>query len=628
MTHNNNSNNNNYNNKEKIPAGTEMEQHQFSPAGLLRVDHGAIVTWCNLCEQLVLWGVQSALECNVCGLVVHDTCRDTGDGSAPGTAVLTDFPCRPPVTTASAYKQVGEPPSKKRRHASSAAAAAAQGALVATGEATTAPGLSHHLVPHNIHAGARCGICEGDFDLLAGTGVRCSRCFESAHDNSPTSPCLQAFMAENCRPPFLKMLLPPPAGIAASTHPEPRPLLAFVNGRSGGRAGEELLRQLPRLLDPGQVFDMNREGGPQAVLEKFVSTPGLCLLACGGDGTVGWLLSALDALKLPPLANRPPVAVLPLGTGNDLARTLGWGGGYEGANIADLEDALDNVEKSEIVGLDRWQLDITDADGVKTRTEVLNNYTSFGVDAQMTLDFHTLRESSPGLFPTQMVNKLWYANFGLKNVFTGVSFIEKMIKDGAIFVDDEEILLPENTGGLIFLNIPSYAGGADIWGPIDDAEQKSRDEQRASHGLGARNPLFSAPSVGDGLLEVSTVSGTIELGLNQMSLLHGTRLAQGRRISFTLLEELPMQVDGEPWLQAPGTFDISHLNTVPMMKRSGFSFADSGADSDDSAARSGEVGNSMSKKQLLQENARLREQVSSLSQRNAELEQEVVGLRR
>ena len=72
------------------------------------------------------------------------------------------------------------------------------------------------------------------------------------------------------------------------------------------------------------------------------------MIACGGDGTVGWVLSVIDEIDF---EVKPAVAILPLGTGNDLARTLNWGGGY---NNELIEDYLKKVIASNLVKLDRY----------------------------------------------------------------------------------------------------------------------------------------------------------------------------------------------------------------------------------------------------------------------------------
>lgn len=101
------------------------------------------------------------------------------------------------------------------------------------------------------------------------------------------------------------------------------------------------------------------------------------------------------------------MAILPLGTGNDLARVLGWGCGYEND---DIEEILKEVEHSQLSLLDRWRVRVEHRRylglrrGAKEVT--MNNYMGVGCDAGVALNFHRQRESRPRLFTSRIINKV------------------------------------------------------------------------------------------------------------------------------------------------------------------------------------------------------------------------------
>jgi len=139
---------------------------------------------------------------------------------------------------------------------------------------------------------------------------------------------------------------------AADIDSDITPALVLVNRKSGGHSGEVLLSCFSDLLNPLQVWDLS-DGGPRDALTLFRRVPGLRVLACGGDGTIGWVAEAMRDADLAPGAVLCPV---PLGTGNDFARALGWGGGFDGDTLRSVGRLLDRIAAGYTTYIDRWQI--------------------------------------------------------------------------------------------------------------------------------------------------------------------------------------------------------------------------------------------------------------------------------
>ncbi|KAL0794155.1 hypothetical protein Bca101_065532 [Brassica carinata] len=428
-------------------------------------------------------------------------------------------------------------------------------------------------------------------------------------DNSYES--LSDFVKQFYIPTYVLSPEPESEAPAQPIAPPESPVLVFVNSKSGGQLGGELLVTYRSLLNEKQVFDLGVET-PDKVLRRIYLNlerlkdddlarhirDKLKIIVAGGDGTAGWLLGVVCDLKL---SHPPPIATVPLGTGNNLPFAFGWGKKNPGTDTASVELFLDQVLKAKEMKIDNWHIlmrmktpkegpcdplaplelphslhafhrvsstDELNMEGYHTFRGGFWNYFSLGMDAQVSYAFHSERKLHPEKFKNQLVNQSTYVKLGCTQGWFCASLFHPASRNIAQLA---KVKIANKNGqwhdldipprSIVCLNLPSFSGGLNPWGTPNPRKQRDRD--------------LTPPFVDDGYIEVvgfrNAWHGLVLLAPNG----HGTRLAQANRIRFEFhkgaADHTFMRMDGEPWKQPLPMDDetvmveLSHLGQVNML---------------------------------------------------------------
>ncbi|XP_034072208.1 diacylglycerol kinase delta-like [Gymnodraco acuticeps] len=274
-------------------------------------------TYCNVCREALGGVTSTGLSCEVCKFKAHKRCAVRATNNCKWT------------TLASIGKDIIED--------------------------EDGVSMPHQWLEGNLSVSAKCSVCEKTCgSVLRLQDLKCLWCKAMVHavcKDQLSSKCPLGQCKVSVIPPTALNSIDSDGFWKASCPPScTSPLLVFVNSKSGHNQGVKFLRRFKQLLNPAQVFDL-MNGGPHLGLRLFQKFDTFRTLVCGGDGSVGWVLSDIDALTL---HKQCQLGVLPLGTGNDLARVLGWGSACD--DDTQLPQILEKLERASTKMLDRWSI--------------------------------------------------------------------------------------------------------------------------------------------------------------------------------------------------------------------------------------------------------------------------------
>ncbi|KAM8881906.1 diacylglycerol kinase delta isoform X3 [Synchiropus splendidus] len=273
-------------------------------------------TFCNVCREALPGVTSHGLSCEVCKFKAHKRCAVRSTNNCKWTTLAS----------------IGND-------------------IIEDEDGVSMP---HQWLEGNLPVSAKCVVCDKncgsvrrlqDWRCLWCKAIVHSSCKEQMGKVCPLGQCRVSII-----PPTALNSIDSDGFWKATSASCSSPLLVLVNSKSGDNQGVKFLRKFKQLLNPAQVFDL-MNGGPELGLRLFQKFVTFRILVCGGDGSVGWVLSELDKLNL---HKQCQLGVLPLGTGNDLARVLGWGGLCD--DDAQLLQILEKLERATTKMLDRWSV--------------------------------------------------------------------------------------------------------------------------------------------------------------------------------------------------------------------------------------------------------------------------------